>query len=409
MLQDLFPRDHRRYEGSRFGAELEALADWLAAQGHLRDPLRLHLHRVRKVLDGCDRFQPGRMFKEEDLRQAFVVPGPSACVYLCTGRIFTRFLAAAGRLIPVERTDALSPLRCRYYHYLAEVRGLSQQSLKQHGTTVADFLSRGLSCDRGLSGLTAEDVEAFVQIKSQENNRHSLQHIVAQLRAFLRYCGDHGEAPGGGLDVIDTPRVYRGELPPRALDWTTVRRLLASVWRRTPRDWRDYTVLHLMAYYGLRPSEIAALRLDAVDWKAGTLRVDQRKTRSILVLPLAVQTLRLLRRYLQVGRADSDLPQLFLRVRSPIRPMKHYGVIEIFNDRAARSGLPLDSVSSYSLRHAFAMRLLRRGVGIKVIGDLLGHRSLEATCVYLRVDIDMLRTVGLPVPGIASFEGGDHA
>ena len=111
MLQDLFPRDHRRYEGSRFGAELEALADWLEAQGHLRHPLRLHLHRVRKVLDGSDRFQPGRMFKEEDLRQAFVVPGPGAYLYLCTGRIFTRFLAAAGRLVPVEQTDALSLLR----------------------------------------------------------------------------------------------------------------------------------------------------------------------------------------------------------------------------------------------------------------------------------------------------------
>ena len=145
MLQDLFPRDHRRYEGSRFWGELEALAGWLAAQGHLRHPLRLHLHRVRKVLDGCDRFQPGGMFKEEDLRQAFIVSVPSAYEYLCTGRIFTRFLAAAGRLVPVERTDALSLLRCRYHHFLAEVRGLSQQSLKQHGTTVADFLSRGLS------------------------------------------------------------------------------------------------------------------------------------------------------------------------------------------------------------------------------------------------------------------------
>ena len=219
------------------------------------------------------------MFKEEDLRQAFIVPGPGAYGYLCTGRIFTRFLTATGRLVPIERTDALSLLRSRYHHYLAEVRGLSQQSLRQHGTTVADFLSRGLSSERGLSGLNGADVEAFVQIKSQENNRQSLQHIVAHLRAFLRYCGGHGQAPGG-LDVIDMPRVYRGELPPRALDWTTVRRLLASIRRRSPRDWRDYTVLHLMVYYGLRPSEVAALRLDAVDWEAGTLRVDQRKTRS---------------------------------------------------------------------------------------------------------------------------------
>jgi site-specific recombinase XerD len=54
------------------------------------------------------------------------------------------------------------------------------------------------------------------------------------------------------------------------------------------------------------------------------------------------------------------------------------------------------------------MRLLRSGVGVKAIGDLLGHRSLEATCSYLRVDVDMLRTVALPVPQVMAVEGGDH-
>jgi integrase/recombinase XerD len=310
-------------------------------------------------------------------------------------------------LVRVQSSDALSPLRHRYHQYLAEVRGFSTQSLRQHGATVADFLSRGLTPERGLSGLTAADIETFVQLKSQENSRPSLQHVIAHLRAFLRYCGEHGEA-SAGLDLIDTPRVYRGELPPRALDWTMVRRLLASIRRRSPRDWRDYVVLHLMAHYGLRPCEVAVLRLDAVDWQAGTLTVDQRKTRSTLVLPLAAQTLGLLRRYLEVGRAESDLPELFLRIRSPIWAMSPCGIIEIFQYRAGQSGLPLAGVASYSLRHAFAMRLLRRGVGIKAIGDLLGHRSLEATCAYLRIDIDMLRTVGLPVPMAASIEGGDH-
>lgn len=116
-----------------------------------------------------------------------------------------------------------------------------------------------------------------------------------------------------------------------------------------------------------------------------------------------------MRRYLQAGRPSGDLPELFLRVRSPIKPLKHYGVIEAFTYRAEKSGLPLGDVSSYSLRHAFAMRLLRRGVGIKAIGDLLGHRGLEATCAYLRVDVDMLQTVALPVPGIVAVEGGVHA
>jgi len=411
MLRNLFPRHHERYEKSRFGAELTAFAVWLTEQGHLRHPLRLHLHRVREVLGRSNRFESGAMFNEADLQEAFVVSGvrrSQAYLYLCTGRIFTKFLAAAGRLTPTEHRDPVSLLCRRYLQYLVEVRGFSDQSLYQHRGTVLDFLSRGVPTNRHLSALTAADIEAFVQLKSRENSRQSLQHIVAHLRAFLRYCADHGEAPSG-LHIIDTPRVYRGELPPRALDWMIVRRLLASIRRRDPRDWRDYTILHLMAYYGLRPSEIAALRLDSIDWEAGTLRVEQRKTRSVLILPLVGRTLRLLRRYIQVARSSSDLPHLFLRIRSPIKPLKHYGIIEVFSYRAKNSGLPLDGASSYSLRHAFAMRLLHRGVGIKAIGDLLGHRSLEATCVYLRVDTDMLRAVALPLPCVVTAEGGDHA
>jgi len=44
------------------------------------------------------------------------------------------------------------------------------------------------------------------------------------------------------------------------------------------------------------------------------------------------------------------------------------------------------------------MRLLNRGVGVKIIGDLLGHRTLESTCVYLRLQTEALRDVALPVP-----------
>lgn len=404
MLNDIFPRDHARYERSRFGAELDSFAIWLVKQGHLRHPLRLHLFRAKHVLDRSDRFQSGSMFRELDLQEAFIIEGPEAYLYRCTGRIFARFLAASNQLVREVPIDALSLLRRRYLEYLNEVRGFSAASLKHHDSTVGDFLSRGLRPEVGLAGLTACDVEAYIQMKSKENQRQSLQHVVAYIRAFLRYCGDHGEAPAG-LHVIDMPRVYRGESPPRALDWPLVRQLLASIRRGDPRGKRDYAILHLMAFYGLRPSEVAALRVDSIDWEARTLKVQQSKTRSVLMLPLAERTLRILRRYLTDARPSSDLPQLFLRVRSPIVALKHYGIIEVFSYRAARSGLPINGASSYSLRHAFAMRLLSRGVGIKAIGDLLGHRSLEATCVYLRIDANMLRTVALPVPFIASMQG----
>ncbi|WP_157866077.1 hypothetical protein [Mesorhizobium japonicum] len=177
MLRDLFPRHHKRYEKSQFCGELAAFAGWLTEQGHLRHPLRLHLYRVREALGRSDRLQPGAVFHEADVRQAFVVSGVSAQTkYLgeCTGRIFTRFLAATGRLIPIEQSDPASQLCRRYHRYLAEVRGLSEQSLYHHGQTATDFLLRGVPADHCLSAVTAADVEAFVQLKSKENNRSNM-------------------------------------------------------------------------------------------------------------------------------------------------------------------------------------------------------------------------------------------
>jgi len=402
MLQDLYPRDYRRYEGSRFAVELEEFGGWLRKLGYSRHCTRGHLCRLRRGLEDCERFEPGGTFSETELPEAFTSSSPCADLYRGTQRAFGRFLMAADRLSTAAPIDALEALCRCYCEYLSDVRGFAAATVQQHRSTLEDFLSRGLPTGSELSDLTADDIETYVQIKSKEVKRQSLQHIVGHLRAFLRYCTNHGKTKHG-LECIDTPRTYRGELPPRALDWSLVRKLLASVDRKSPNGWRDHAILHLMAYYGLRPSEIASLKLSSIDWDAKTLHVDQRKTRSVLVLPLADRTVRLLRHYLRTGRMGCGQPQLFLRARSPIRALTHYAVVDIFAARAQQSGLPLQGASSYALRHAFAMRLLHRGVGVKAIGDLLGHRSLESTCVYLRIDTDMLRAVALPVPAVAAI------
>jgi site-specific recombinase XerD len=228
-------------------------------------------------------------------------------------------------------------------------------------------------------------------------SRQTLQHTIARLRAFLRFVFLRG-AIRKPLDAIDTPRTYRGELPPRALDWRLVQRLLRSIDRSSAMGWRDYAILHLMAYYGLRPSEVVGLRVDSIDWCTQSLRVEQRKTRSTLVLPLTDRTIAVLRDYLRCGRPTSGDPHLFLRARCPTGRLQHTAVCDLFYKRARASGLGLADYSSYCLRHAFAMRLLDRGVGVKTIGDLLGHRNLESTCVYLRLDTTGLRAVALDVP-----------
>ena len=262
---------------------------------------------------------------------------------------------------------------------------------------MSDFLAHALHPTLSLDTLNAAHVEHFVAQKGGTVTRQTLQHTVAYLRAFLRYCFDRGLIPEP-LHEMDTPRAYRGELPPRAMPWPLVLGLLGSVDRSDPVGWRDYAMLHLMAYYGLRPSEVVALEVGAVDLEARTMRVTQRKTASELLLPLDASTVRVLRDYLRLGRPECGHPQLFLRARRPSGALKNTAVCDLFGKRARAYGLPTGRYSAYSLRHAFAMRLLERGVGVKAIGDLLGHRNLESTCVYLRLDMKALRGIALPVP-----------
>ena len=185
----------------------------------------------------------------------------------------------------------------------ARCAGLAATTTPTHQATASDFLAHALDATLALDALNAAHVERYVARKGAEVTRQTLYHAVAHLRAFLRYCFDRGLIPER-LDEMDTPRTYRGEQSPRAMPWPLVLGLLRSVDRSHPVAWRDYAMLHLMAYYGLRPSEVVGLEVGAVDLEARTLRVTRRKTSSELLLPLGASTVRVLRDYLRLGRSE---------------------------------------------------------------------------------------------------------
>ena len=344
-----------------------------------------------------------RVYSVGELERAFAPErSPRSRLFRFAGsrRAYSRYLLGKGRLRPEPDRDPHAALQRDYQRYLIDLRGFAFSTRKHHAIEVREFLSRGLPRGTPLRHVSREAVERYIQARSQEVSRHSLTHVVGILRGFLRYLYLSGHTDSR-LDALDAPKTYQGEKPPKSLPWSTVRRLLASVDRRSKAGWRDLCVLHLLAYYGLRPSEVAPLRLDSIDWDAGVLHVCQRKTRSDLQLPLATPTLRLLRRYLSHYRhkQGTEHPELFLRARCPRGPIERTAVQDIFQKRAREAGLAR-SIHVYQLRHTFALRLLARGVGVKAIGDVMGHRSLLSTWTYLRLDMRALRGVALPVPSV---------
>lgn len=410
MTTDLLPKTVRLISRSACSRELTDFAAWLSTEGYTAAPIHIHLIYLGQALTRMTQ-DPGPRHLAE-VEQAFDPesgPPTRRTLFGGTRRAYVRFLRASGRLLEPAVEDRFATPRRGYDRHLVELRGLSTSARAHHAHVVSDFLVRGVA-SRALSAITHHDVEAFVALRSREISRHSLQHVIGILRSFLRFCYDQGHLRSRLDQAIDTPRIYRDELMPRALPWGTVQALLASIDRSAKSGWRDYCILHLIAHYGLRPSEVVSLRLDSIDWERRTVRVIQHKTRSTLTLPLVPETIRVLTQYLALDRdrQGRSHAELFLRARCPNGPLQRYAIGEVFEKhmRAAKLGTTGDA---YSLRHAFAMRLLARGVGVKLIGDLLGHRNIDTTRTYLRLNKEALRGVALEVPHSSARSGGRHA
>jgi len=288
----------------------------------------------------------------------------------------------------------------RFAVHLRELRGMAEATISGHSGRLRAFL-RFLRFDGktdGLRRLEPRQIEAFLQKSARTNNRFSMQHIVGTVRAYLKERHAQGALPRPLHLQIDTPRVYRGECLPRALPWTQVQAFIQSINRSEPFGRRDFTLLYLAAAYGLRSGELVRLTLDDIDWTGGSLRIRQTKTRQTMQLPLTDEAGSVLIDYLRKARPKSPRRELFLRMRAPFIPLLPASVGDVLDHRLRCSGLNLPPLGTHVLRHSFATRLMQQGVSIKTIGDTLGHRDIESTSIYLRLNVNDLRTVALPAP-----------
>jgi site-specific recombinase XerD len=402
MLEEIYPRDHTRLSSlPLLGPHVEEFVVWLHAQGYPRLPIRLRLRELPRVaellrqrgarrideLTASDLLRLAPKDSQEDVYLAAVV------------RSLLRFFEAQGTLslAPVTPRDELV---AAYRSHLERVRGFARSTRASHGATADELLAFvGFDGDPArLRDLGPREIEAFLRKLGTRLCRESLQHAVSHLRSFLRFLASRRLVASGLDNSIDTPRLYRGERLPRALPWDTVRAFLAAIDRSTPMGKRDYAMFALLATYGLRTSEVAALELGDLEWRAGNLRVPRPKTKTPLLLPLTEEVGAALIDYVRHARPESPRREVFLRVRAPAGPLRPTAVTEAFQGWTRRSALPIPYKGPHCLRHSLAIHLLRQGTSLKAIGDLLGHRSAESTCVYLRLHVEDLRHVALDLP-----------
>jgi len=187
---------------------------------------------------------------------------------------------------------------------------------------------------------------------------------------------------------------------PDRLSWRGLRRVVEAIDSSSAIGKRDRALLFLFVTTGLRSQEVRRLKLSDIRWRTSELRVRCTKAQRERVVPLLEEAGTALADYVLHGRPRTAEAMVFLCHRPPFRPLRHSGTVSrIIRHRLAQCGIERPRAGAHLFRHSLAILLVSQGRPIKEVADLLGHRSIDTTGVYVKVVLPQLSDIGLPFPG----------
>ncbi|HTW39922.1 MAG TPA: site-specific tyrosine recombinase/integron integrase [Thermoplasmata archaeon] len=269
---------------------------------------------------------------------------------------------------PTSAFDALA-LVGRFQRML-QSQERSPCTVKQYGHIARTFLAYA---QKPLEEVTLHDLESFREylVLQRHYSKNSVYTTVRGLTCLFRNFGL------AVADQLEPPR--RPERLPRYLSEEEMHRLFEAV-RDSPRD---SAIVHVLAFAGLRVSELCHLQLEDIEFERNILHVRSGKGDKDREVILEDRSRAAIDRYLtDRSLAGEHGLRLF-----PVGPVT---VERIVRRAAASAGIPRQ-VTPHMLRHTLATALLSRGCDIRYIQKLLGHASVATTQIYTHVDTTALR------------------
>ena len=290
-----------------------------------------------------------------------------------------------------------------YTQQQRRTRGLRPQTLRDRARLVRILIRAALGTDPVDPALLAPaDVVAFITSLQGRFSPGSMRTVRSTLRSFFRFlrfqgfCGDELEA------ALPAVAYWRRATLPRSLTDQQVQQVLGSFDTSSPCRQRDHAIVQCLSTLGLRPGEVADLYLDDIDWRGGTLELRTRKNRRGAVLPLPRVVGQALVDYLSGERPATDERRVFVQHLGARRgkPISSTAVSGVVARALRRAAVDAPLAGAYLFRHTVASRMVQQGASLKEVADVLGHRSLDTTTIYAKLDLPRLREVALPWPEV---------
>ena len=314
--------------------------------------------------------------------------------YVAAVRGLSRYLFAQGTIrcaigrkkdppLPQIYQDYLN-----YYHLSRHVSRTQLNTAKRGLFALNDYLQR---TNIKLTQIRIEHIDAFLKAFNAPYALTTRRLHRSHLRGFLRYL--HYERNISSKDLaplVVGPPMFAKSKPPQFLRPHQVKQLFDSLKLSSAKDLRNYAMIHLAYFLGLRPHEISQITLDDISFKKAQLALKNRKNNREVQLPLPENVLKAIMAYIVGARPKSKYRTLFLSLMAPHAPICAGVVGRYLTGCLCNAGL---SGTAYWLRHTYAQNMLEAGAEIFEIKEMLGHDSIESSRKYLYVHTELMREV----------------
>jgi len=274
-----------------------------------------------------------------------------------------------------------------FLEYMLLERGSSNNTVESYSRDIQGYIR--FCEDREIPSLPlrTETIHPYLQFLELSSRARSTQHrVVASLRSFNRYLILEGQA---SEDHSLPPLPARERKLPQILTEGEVERILRSCTGTSFYALRDRAILELSYGCGLRASEICNLKLKDMNVSSATLCIKGKGNKERIV-PFLGEVRRKVSEYVEKARnikAKAGTDFIFLtRTGNRLRREDFWRIVR---KRGKGAGIASSRLHPHVLRHSFATHVLRRGMDLRTLQEMLGHSSISTTQKYLHFDVEL--------------------
>ena len=409
---DKCPRTPAKPHDSTLGEIVGGFCRWLLGHGFSQERVQSHVLNI-SYFDAYLAQQstlPIKIISSKDV-DAFLRKYPSTLAARERGKTHIRYVRfSVNRFVeylrevelfdPLIKLETYQPLLDAYLEWIRTYKGAAAETIEIRRHLLTQFLKwlGPRSNVQALSKMNSEEVEQFFLQYAQRIGQSRRRLMQGTLRTFFRFCHHEGYIQRPLDHTIPTLRTYKLATLPCGLTEAQAQNVLQCPDRRTYAGRRDYAILQLLYNYGVRCGQVRALRLADINWAENQILFKASKHGKDSLLPLTVEVGESLLDYLHGARPHYPYPETFLTSKAPYRPLCGCAISEMVSRHIHKAGIDIPHKGAHVFRHGFATRMLQNGNPLKSIADVLGHRHLQTTFIYTKIDFNALSQVALQWP-----------